>query len=138
PRRAARDVRLGADARDARPGATDGAGVERERDLRDTRGVRDSVRRAAETVRLVQLHVQVIGRADVPPSVESHQPEVELHATVLDDAATSGPEVNGVNPAILLLVMARTTVGRQAHLGVVLVDAAGGGDRSVALHETRR
>jgi hypothetical protein len=35
--------------------------------------------------------VQVIGGADMPPRIESHQPEVELHTAVLDDAATGSP-----------------------------------------------
>src|SRR5438876_736702 len=40
---ATRDVWLGADACDARPGAPDGSGMEGEGDLRNTRGVRDPV-----------------------------------------------------------------------------------------------
>src|SRR5206468_7478392 len=99
-RRASCDVRLGADARDTRLGASDGARMEGEGHLRNTGGVRDSVRRSTEAVRLVQLHVQVIGGADVPPGIESHQPEVELDAAVLDDAAPRGPQVDGMNPAI--------------------------------------
>ncbi len=50
-RRASRDVRLGADARDTRLGAPDGARMEGEGHVRNTGGVRDSVRRTAKGFR---------------------------------------------------------------------------------------
>src|SRR5206468_9410446 len=119
-------------------GAPDGSGVEGEGHVRDVGGVRDSVRRAAEAVRLVQLYVQVIGGSDVPPRIESHQPEVELDAAVLDDAATRRAQVNGMDPAVFLLVVASAAVGGQAHPAVVLGHAAGIGDQDIAIHEDGR
>src|SRR5436190_1988959 len=135
--RAARNVWVGADARDAGPGTPDGARMEGQGDIRNAGGVRDSIRRAAAAIRLVQLDVQVIGGADVAPGIESHQPEVELHTTVLDDAAARGAEIDRVDPAVGLLVVPGATVGRQTHPPIVLRQAAGIRDQHVAVDQNQ-
>src|SRR2546430_6421923 len=62
---------------------------------------------------LGQLDVQVIGGSNVPPRIESHQPEVELHAAGLELPPPPCPPINRMHPALGFAVVPGTAGLRQ-------------------------